>query len=927
VRYFDPGMSRASTDDDVLTATVQDRPTVATTATAELAPSTRIDRFVILDKLGQGGMGAVYAAHDTLLARNVAIKVVRPKPHNKRGSLHPREQLLREAQAMARLHHPNVVAVLDVGELGESIYLALELVEGQTLSAWLREARRPWQQVVATFVEAGRGLAAAHAAGLVHRDVKPGNILVGNDGRARITDFGVVSLHHGRRDTPDAVDDPASDIDTFSGMRVGTPAYMAPEQSAGKVVDARADQFSFCVALWEGLFGERPWAPQEPGRSLERTLRDVPRDRDVPSWLVAVIKRGLSSDPEQRWPSMAALLSELTRDRTKRRRILLGAIVATGLVVTGALALVGWTRQHEAATVPCQDEARHLAGVWDGARAEALATTLRATGAPAAEMTARRVRSHLDTWARSWVEQRTEACTATRIHGDQSDSLLEARMRCLDRRLVRVQELVGQLGMLDRDQLARAIEMTSDLPELGACADPAQLGSTAALPDDPETRERVEALEQELARVTAFEQAGRYPAALALAIPALDRAAATRHLPIHAEALAAVGRLRAQTGDHGAAIDALREAAALAASGRADDVAAKALVELVWTTADAGRGAEALAVAAAVAPAVARVHDPQLDAILAIEIGAARMAANDLVAAANDLERALALTVLALGSDHIRVAQVLNRLGSIEDQRNRPVEARAYYSRALDIVAAKLGSEHPSFAITRANICYLDAMGDQLAEAATCYADVIAKLEAALGSEHPQVAWALNDAGLVEQERGRVDEARASWERAVLIYERTSRGEHPDIAYPLVNLGGLAQNAGDAATSEALCRRALGVVEATAAGSSGRGTLEALVCLGASLAERRPAEASSVLERALKMDDVQHDPHLRGLAWFALARTAATRGDHRRAATSARDALAALTEAGPAAQNDRAALVTWMKQQAKRSGTDRPWTR
>jgi tetratricopeptide (TPR) repeat protein/tRNA A-37 threonylcarbamoyl transferase component Bud32 len=910
-------MDRADADQDDPTATsvtVDDKPGKPSPELADLAIAKRIDRFVILDKLGEGGMGAVYAAYDTVLDRKVAIKVVRPTRHSSRAGVSPRDRLLREAQAMARLHHPNVVAVLDVGEVDNDVYLALELVDGQTLKGWLRETRPSWRQIVATFVEAGRGLVASHAVGLVHRDVKPDNILVGKDGRTRITDFGVVSMHHGRRDgaTTETQRSGDSEEDTLSGFRVGTPAYMAPEQFAGETVDARADQFSFCVALWEGLFGERPF-PTPSGKHFKwQPMREVPRDADVPSWLVAALRRGLELDPQRRWPSIDALLAELTRDRGIRRRVI-GTGVAIALLVSVTLAFVGWTRDRAPAAAPCQNEARHLAGIWDATRSSMLAAKLRATGAPGADAIARRVRDHLDAWARGWVEQRTASCAATRIHGDQSDAMLDANMRCLDRRLVRVGELVRELGSLGAAEQNRALELAADLPDFRACADSAQLTSTAPLPTDPDLRKRIEAIEQELARVVAVERTGRYPAALAHAVEVLERAAATRYAPVHAEALAAVGRLRVQTGEHATGITALREAATLAAKGQADDVAASALVELVWATGEAGRGTEAVAVAAAVAPSIARVHDQQLEASLAAEVGGAHLAASNFVAATAELERSLALIEAALGRDHIRLAQVLNRLGSSEDQRNRPAQARAYYARALAIGEANLGPEHPSVAITRANICYLDATAGKLTEAAACHADVIAKLEAALGAQHPQVAWALNDAGLVEQERGRTAQARAAWERAVTIYERTSGAQHPDIAYPLINLGALALRDHDTARAETLCRQALRLLEAA---SPEHGMpFEPLVCLGASLADRRSGEAITLLERALGMDEAQHDAHTRGTAQFALARVHATRGNRRAAAKHARDALAALTEAGTSADADRAELITWMKRQ------------
>ncbi|MBZ0238456.1 MAG: serine/threonine protein kinase, partial [Deltaproteobacteria bacterium] len=301
---------------------VEPRGPRARPVTPALAVAGRVDRFLILEKLGEGGMGAVYVAYDTLLDRKVAMKVVRPDRRSSMGGISPRERLLREAQAMARLSHPNVVAVLEVGELDDDVYLALELVEGTTLKAWMRAQRRPWPEVIAHFVAAGRGLAAAHEAGLVHRDFKPDNVLIGSDGRVRVADFGVVSMSHGQRESssspspgvePDASG--ASDAFTFSGMRVGTPAYMPPEQYEGEAVDARADQFSFCVALWEALYGERPFPPLAPGASFrDRPMRPLPESTDVPGWLEPLLRRGLSVDPAARWPSMAALIEELARD-------------------------------------------------------------------------------------------------------------------------------------------------------------------------------------------------------------------------------------------------------------------------------------------------------------------------------------------------------------------------------------------------------------------------------------------------------------------------------------------------------------------------------------------------------------------------------------------------------------------------------------
>ena len=280
-------------------------------------------------------MGSVYEAYDAMLDRKVALKLVRADRRRTAGAIEPRDQLLREAQAMARLAHPHVVAVHEVGEIKDDLYVILELVDGTTLRDWLRQRRRSWREIVDAFVQAGRGLAAAHEVGLVHRDFKPTNTLVRRDGRVLVTDFGVASLSNGERDL--GWETSAVSEITFVGRRVGTPAYMAPEQYAMDVVDARADQFSFCVALWEALYGERPFESRTP-------LQPTSQAR-IPRWLEVVLRRGLRTRPDERWRSMDELLDELTRDPARdRRRRLAVAGVSLAIATISIVAWLGWSR-------------------------------------------------------------------------------------------------------------------------------------------------------------------------------------------------------------------------------------------------------------------------------------------------------------------------------------------------------------------------------------------------------------------------------------------------------------------------------------------------------------------------------------------------------------------------------------------------------
>ncbi|MGE0546081.1 MAG: serine/threonine-protein kinase [Kofleriaceae bacterium] len=293
---------------------------------AALAPGAAFGTYRIISRLGAGAMGVVYAAYDLELDRRVALKVLRRRPNEHA------ERLLREAQAMARLDHPNVVAIYHAGIDRGDVFFAMELLEGGTLASWLIDRHRSWNEICDAFVSVGDGLAAAHAAGIVHRDLKPENVLVGRDGRVCITDFGlariVVDGDYGRISSPSLV---------------GTPAYMAPEQRSGQRADQHSDQYSFCVAFYEALFGVRPTAEQRPKR-----------DRHAPAWLRRILLRGVSARTEDRYPSMSVLLAAVRRGRTQIRvlRGVLAGMIALGMIA--ATVHVARTARSHVSIVPNQ---------------------------------------------------------------------------------------------------------------------------------------------------------------------------------------------------------------------------------------------------------------------------------------------------------------------------------------------------------------------------------------------------------------------------------------------------------------------------------------------------------------------------------------------------------------------------------------------
>ncbi|MBL0218214.1 MAG: protein kinase [Myxococcales bacterium] len=369
------------------------------------------DAYRIEEELGAGGMGRVYRAHDLRLDRDIALKLhaVALAPDD--------DSLRREATALARLAHPNVVTVYEVGSWSGHPWVAMEYVPGGNARTWAAAAPRSTREVLTLYLAAGVGLAAAHEAGLVHRDFKPDNVLVGADGRARVADFG---LARSVATPPETHDEHASDdpLKTRSGAVRGTPAYMAPEQRTGGAVDAAADQFAFAVALWEALTSQRPFDDADP-----LTIRKPPPGK-LPAHVEAALRRALSVAPKERWPSMHALLYELSRDPARRRRKILVAAVA-GVALAGASWII--VRAREARGVACELDRDELATAWSPGRRDALRAGVRDP------VVGGRVTTLLDDWARRYTLARQAACAATHVDHRQSEAMLDLRNGCLDR--------------------------------------------------------------------------------------------------------------------------------------------------------------------------------------------------------------------------------------------------------------------------------------------------------------------------------------------------------------------------------------------------------------------------------------------------------------------------------------------------------------
>lgn len=539
----------------------------------------KVGRFSILSEVGAGGMGRIYEAYDPNLDRRVALKLL-----HESGEDGHRQRLVREAQALARLDHPNVVRVHDVGVHEGAVFVAMEFVRGGTLKEWLAEnpvgSRERFETAIGLLVDAGRGLVAAHEAGLVHRDVKPSNILIGDDGRARVADFGIaraLDSQPARSESPESAvsgeevllstDDSSAGL-TGTGATVGTPAYMAPEQIGGGRVDAAADQFSFCVTAWELLFGVRPFAGKDARERLAAIRRGEPKRPEgveVDAEVLALLERGLryrSSARHRRLEDLvdALSLSSGTGGRSGRRfgwRSGL-AVLGVGLLGVGAAYRMGQNEQL------CTGAAAAFEDVWDDGRRQSVRAVVLGSGLEFAPGAWARLESGLDAYGEAWRAAHTDACEATQVRGEQSPERMEERLACLDDAKRSVEALVMVVLSGEASVIASEAELLEGLPEVDDCAD---------VRGQP-TRAELSMLDA-VAQAGAERSAGQPARALRIIEPIAEKLDEETSPLVRAGVLLEYGRVLSEA--HGErAIDVLSEAYAVAHAAGLRNVAAAA---------------------------------------------------------------------------------------------------------------------------------------------------------------------------------------------------------------------------------------------------------------------------------------------------------------------------------------------------------------
>ncbi|QSQ19136.1 serine/threonine protein kinase [Pyxidicoccus parkwayensis] len=778
----------------------------------------RVGRYVLLRRVGEGGMGVVFAAYDPDLDREVALKLLKPGAV---ANAEARGRLVREAQALARLSHPNVVTVHDVGLDGDTVFLAMELVRGRTLRHWLAEAPRPWREVLARFLQAGQGLAAAHAVGLVHRDFKPDNVLLGDDGQVRVTDFGLA------RPAPDnpvtgngpAPEAPPREGDTLAGVRQGTPAYMSPEQWRGERADARSDQFSFCIALYEALFGQRPFAggtAAERARALrEGRVTPPPRGSRVPGTVRDAVLRGLAVDPASRHLSLDALLARLESGPRARRWRQVAAALAMGVAASAAVSFA--LARGDAARACTGLEAR-LEGTWDAAHRARLEQRFHQSALPAPGEAFQSTARALDAYAQALVAQEQQSCEDTRVRQAQSEQLMDLRAACLDGRRRALRVLVELLEGGEREALTRAPEAARQLPSLAACADRDALARVEPLPQAPEARGQLAALGRELDGLRVQGAAGFHARTLPRLEAVVTALRGLGHRPTLARALLLLGELRGTAGSFAPAREVLEEAVRVAEAGHDDETAAHAWNRLLYTEVEGlGLVKEAERTARMAEAALERLG-PAASLEVAAELhrvrGSLHYRQGEYARSLADATQSLALLERARGPHDVALADVLIGMGQALNALGRYAEAEQHHARALALVEAVYGLEHPLRAAHLNNVATAMRLQGKVAEAVARYSEALALGERLLGAEHSSTSMIRVNLGDALSRQGQLAEALPHYERALASLRKEGDGGQLRVANVLLSLGNARADLGQVAQAEAAYREALAIQEA-----------------------------------------------------------------------------------------------------------------
>ncbi len=688
--------------------------------------------------MGSGAMGTVVRAYDPQLDRSVAIKVLRTQANER--DPRARARFDREAKTLAKLNHPNVVSVHEVGEAHGQMFVAMEMVDGADLAAWLTQrpdATSRFSETLELLFQAGRGLSAAHRAGVVHRDFKPANVLVGNDGRVRVADFGLArigvspDLLESREAEPEA-----SASVTQTGAVLGTPAYMAPEQRDGQAADALADQYAFCVTAWEALFGARP----EPEADMAVPAGATSQMRSV----AAALKRGLNSERTARFADMATLVDTLARNPVQRRRRL--AVGALALVGAGAMfAAYGLERASR-----CDDVVAPADDVWDDARRQTLARGFLAVDWAGAEQSWQRFSRDADAYVRDWKTAAVASCRAARVDRTLDSQIYEAQSACFEDRLARFAGVLDVYSETTRDLVVSPFSLARALGPLEVCVDRPQ---TVALDSRP--------LMKKLGRALGVLRAGQ-PAKAAETFQQVLKEAQAQELPlVEMQALAAIGKTQRQLEGPEHSTATLSKAYWMALEHGDDALAAQVASSLAFGLASTGELEEA-----------ERWLKPAT-----VLSSRARLSGDE----RSELEGARARVAFARGD--FDTAQV-------------------HFTESHRLAVATWGPEHPQTVASEQHLARVLIRQGELDRAIELIEHSLRVRLEHFGPWHPDVAHVHSSLGIAQGMHQRPAEAAKHFERAADIFTETYGREHRDVASSLTSLGQANQALGDEAAAE-----------------------------------------------------------------------------------------------------------------------------
>ncbi|MEX1368724.1 MAG: serine/threonine-protein kinase [Nannocystaceae bacterium] len=928
-------------------------------------PKLRVGRFLVLRLLVRGGMVTVHAAYDDRLQREVAIKVLHPDTCADEAAQH---RLVREAQAQARLSHPHLVPVFEVGHFEGQIYLAMELVEGTTMLEWIAKQRPSPREILAQWLDVARALVVVHAEGLVHRDVKPANVLIGGDGRARLVDFGLARGQVGFADQratlrsgelePYESASPLEQGVTQSKTLVGTPAYMAPEVLRGEPAGPLADQFSLCVSIYESLVGERPW-----GRAWARVdAGPLPR-RSLARPVYRVLRRGLCMEPAQRFGSMAGLADALEPVVTRRRerRLLAGAGLGVAAMM-GAAAFGALGPEVEPLPDPCAGVQAELDAVWNEPERARLREGLLATELPYAGAMSMWMEDGVDEIAERWRGARHQVCEARAVDRTLSEAAAARARQCLDGQRDSLQALLAAAAEVRPERVPSLVTGLQGLGSPEECAQRARLEAGVPAPPD-ELREQVDTLRTELRRLRVQALLEGSTAHLASARQLLRRAEALAYAPLVAEASMVLGLVLLDADDprSRAMLErAANEAERVGDLGTREDALSGLAKYALNVELDAGAARRALERDVAV---IARMGEPPERGTVALEFRALlRTLEGSYDAAERDL-RALIAQTSELGPAHApRQIAAWHYLGSLLAGRGRADEAAAAFATA-DEIAASLGL--PASIVTeggflpgRAELLRgLAAMDEgQLDEAAQWLERAVELTRRAYGDDSVPMARVHMAKSKLAKTQGRLEDVLAHAKAAEAIVRRWLGDDNALRLDPLSALGTVAFYQGDAQASVAAFSQAVRLAESTLPAGSlelaiHRSNLgEALVLTGDDRAARSWLEsalesvermgpelhpqiaapshglaeiewragdlerAASHAERALKVR-AHHGgdpPELARTRWL-LARIVAARGDRARARTLAEAARQGFDSLGTAFEDTVREIDAWLR--------------